>query len=122
MPGQVEAVEAILDEHIVLGDFTCFVVEDDGEIVSFGIGMIHQRLPADHNPTGRWGWIQSMETHPAHRRRGHGTAILGALQEWYRRHRVPAVMLVASDVGESLYRAHGFVDEPFGTGLIWFAG
>ena len=121
-PHEVAAVAALLDEHLVLGDLACFVVEDGGKIVSFGIGLIHQRLPAAHNPSGRWGWVQSMETHPAHRRKGHGAAILVALQDWYRERGVPAAMLVASDMGEPLYRSHGFVDDPFGTPLIWFAG
>lgn len=121
MAGQVEAATAILDEHVTLGDFACFVVEEGAEIISFGVGMIHQRLPADHNPSGRWGYIQSMETHPDHRRKGHATAILIALLDWYRSFGIPAVSLVASDAGEPLYRANGFAEERFGRSLIWFA-
>ena len=118
-PGQIKAVTAILLEHLALGDFACFVVEEAGEVLSYGIGMIHQRLPADHNPSGRWGYIQSMETHPLHRRRGHGHAVLLALQEWYREQGVAAVTLVATAMGEPLYRVAGFDDEHFGAAMIW---
>lgn len=118
-PGQIEAVTAILSEHLALGDFACFVVEEAGEVLSCGIGMIHQRLPADHNPSGRWGYIQSMETHPLHRRRGHGHAVLRALQKWYREQAVPAVTLVATAMGEPMYRAAGFDEERFGAAMIW---
>lgn len=120
-PGQVDAVAALLDEHIVLGDFACFVAEHSDEVVSFGIGMIHQRLPADHNPTGRWGYIQSMENHPDHRRRGYGGAIVAAFQAWFSDSGVPAATLVSTELGEPVYRSKGFIDEPFGRSLIWFA-
>ena len=120
-PGQVESVTAILSEHLSLGDFACFVVEEADEIISYGIGMIHQRLPADHNPSGRWGYIQSMETHPLHRRRGYGHAVLLALQEWYLDQGIPAVTLVATEMGAPLYRSVGFDDERFGTAMIWIA-
>ena len=119
-PGLAESASAILAEHLALGDFACWVVEIDDEIVSFGVGMVHQRLPAEHNPSGRWGYIQSMETHPAYRRRGYATAILRALQDWCRGLGLPSASLVASRAGEPLYRQHGFAEERFGTSLIWF--
>lgn len=100
-PGLAESASAILAEHLALGDFACWVVEIDDEIVSFGVGMVHQRLPAEHNPSGRWGYIQSMETHPAYRRRGYATAILRALQDWCRGLGLPSASLLASRYTDS---------------------
>jgi GNAT superfamily N-acetyltransferase len=120
-PGVVEAVAAILAEHLALGDYGCWVVESSNEVVAFGIGMIHQHLPVDHNPSGRWGYIQSMATHPSYRRKGYATAVLQALQEWFRQVDVPSAMLIATTEGEPLYRKHGFGDHRFGTSMIWFA-
>jgi GNAT superfamily N-acetyltransferase len=107
-------------KHLALGDFACWVVEIDDEIVAFGVGMVHQRLPAEHNPSGRWGYIQSMETHPAYRRRGYASVILRVLQAWCRGLGLPSASLVASRAGEPLCRQHGFAEERFGTPLIWF--
>lgn len=117
------SVATILAEHLAVGDFVCFIAEDaEGQVVAYGVGMIHQRLPALHNPSGRWGYVQSMETHPDYRGRGFGTAILRRILEWYESIDVPAAMLVSSDVAEGLYRRAGFADDPFGLPLVWIRG
>ena len=115
----IASTERVLQEHVEAGDFCAYVIEEHGAIVAYGIGMIHQRLPSDHNPSGRWGYVQSMETRPDRRGRGHGGLVLMALLDWYREERVPAVNLVASATAESLYRRLGFVDEPLGHWLLW---
>ncbi len=72
LPGLTAAMESVLGEHVDAGDFCAYLIEEDGAIVAYGIGMIHQRLPSDHNPSGRWGYVQSMETRSD--RRGRATA------------------------------------------------
>jgi len=117
-PGLAESASAILAEHLAIGDFACWVVEINDGIVSFGVGMVHQRLPAEHDPSGRWGYLHSMETHPTYRRRGYATAILRARQDWCPELGLPSASLVASRASEPLYREHGFAEECFGNSLI----
>ena len=119
--GLVASSAEVLAAGIRSGDMACFVTEADDVIVSYGIALIEQRLPAAHNPTGRWGWVQSMETHHDHRRRGHATRILQAIQAWYHAEGVPQAQLVATNDGEPLYQREGFMDEPFGHFMVWFA-
>lgn len=112
------AMAAVLREHIAAGDFGAYVVEQASTVLAYGIAMIHQRLPSDWNPGGRWGYIQSMETHPDHRSRGHGTAILAALLDWYRAEGVPAVGVLANPAAVTFYRRLGFDAEPVGQWMV----
>jgi GNAT superfamily N-acetyltransferase len=111
---------AILHDHLRDGDFAAFLIEEGSRPVSYGVTMIHQRLPTPANPGGRWGYIQSLETHPDCRGRGHAGAILTAMLDWHRAEGVGAVNVQASALAESLYLRHGFTDamEPGG---LWLA-
>jgi len=66
--------------------------------------MTHQRLPVQRNPSGRWSYIQSMETHPEWRRRGLARGVLDAMLTWFQEREITGVSLVASADGEPLYR------------------
>lgn len=57
----------VLREHLRAGDFGAFLIEDGSVPVSTGSPW----LPSDWNPSGRWGYVQSLETRPDHRGRGH---------------------------------------------------
>ena len=108
----------VLREHLRAGDFGAFLIEHGSVPVSYGIAMIHQRLPSDWNPSGRWGYVQSLETHPDHRGRGHATAILAALLDWYAQEGVPSFGLLSAELAEPLYRRLGFKEEPIGRWLV----
>jgi ribosomal protein S18 acetylase RimI-like enzyme len=108
----------LLAEHLASGDFVCVVAVDQADVVSYGVGMIHQRLPVPRNPSGRWGYIQSMETHPQWRRRGLARGVLDAMLTWFQEHQITGVSLVSSADGEPLYRQAGFTADPFGQSLI----
>ena len=114
----IDKAARLLTEQLTWGEFVCVVAVDEGEIVSYGVGMIHQRLPTRRNPSGRWGYIQSMETHPEWRRRGLARGVLDAMLTWFREREVTGVSLVASAEGEPLYRQAGFTRDPFGEPLI----
>ena len=107
----------LLRDHLRAGDFGAFLIEDDSVPVSYGNAMIHQRLPSDWNPSGRWGYVQSLETHPHHRGRGHASAILAALLDWYAQEGVPSVGLLSAELAGPLYRRLGFKEEPVGRWL-----
>ena len=117
-PGQIETVTAILSEHLALGDFACFVVEEAGEVLSYGIGMIHQRLPQITIPQGagatssRWRpvlytvtTVMATQSFVRFRRGIESKECQGSL--------------VATALGEPLYRSAGFDEERFGTAMIW---
>lgn len=109
-PEWAKACEAILREQLGSGAMAAFVVEDDGQVVACGVGMVHQRLSGPRNPGGRYGFVQSMATDPAYRERGYARAVFAALLAWFDEQDVPAIDLHASPYGEPLYRSFGFRD------------
>lgn len=110
--------EEVLLRGQAAGTLAAWVVrQDDGQIISCGLGWVLQRLPSVWNPTGRAGWIQGMWTHPDHRRLGHGSRILTEILAWLAERQVGLVQLVATEMGEPLYRKHGFDTERYGTAL-----
>jgi GNAT superfamily N-acetyltransferase len=79
-----------------------------GRLAACAVGIIEQRLGSPANPTGRIGYVFSVATDPAHRRRGYARACVRALLDWYREHDVRCVDLRASSTAEPMYEAFGF--------------
>ncbi len=88
--------------------FAAFVVENDGRVVSCGVGWVEEYLPSPRQYDGRRGHIASMSTEPAARRRGHARAVFAALMAWFASYDVPRVDLRATPDGQPLYEAFGF--------------
>ena len=105
--------ERVLREALAAGRMGAFVVEEDGRIVSGGVGMIEQRLAGPHNPEGKYGFVQSMATEPAARRRGYAREVFGALMAWFEENGVHRIALHATDAGAELYRSFGFSEGKF---------
>jgi GNAT superfamily N-acetyltransferase len=97
------------------GSLVAFVVdrpdEPDG-LAACVVGTIEYRLAGPNNPSGRIGYVFNVVTDPGYRRRGYSRACMEALLGWYRRGGIARVDLRASDDGEPLYRALGFVRTP----------
>src|SRR5438552_18298686 len=53
-------------------------------------------------------YLLSMFTEPDHRGEGHATRIVRAAMRWAKVRGIPLVVLVASELGESVYRRLGF--------------
>ncbi len=87
-----------------------FVVDRPGGagLAACAVGTIEQRLGGPGDPAGRAGYVFSVATDPAHRRRGHSRQCLVALLGWFRAEGVRKVDLRASAEGEPLYRSLGF--------------
>ncbi|WP_026930000.1 GNAT family N-acetyltransferase [Glycomyces tenuis] len=79
-----------------------------GALASCAAGVISERLPSPHNPTGLAGWVFNVSTDPAWRRRGFSRACMEALLEWFDDRGIRSVDLHASSQGEGLYRQLGF--------------
>lgn len=96
------------------GNLTAFVVDDaEGTgLVACAVGTIEYRLGSPSNPHGATGYVFSVATDHAHRRRGHARACTEGLLGWFRERGVPQVDLRASDEAEPLYAALGFARTP----------
>jgi ribosomal protein S18 acetylase RimI-like enzyme len=118
-PGWAEACEAAFLRRLAQPDiFAAWLVEVDGRAVSSGVGWIEEHLPSPGVFDGRRGHIASMSTEPAHRRRGHGREVLGALMGWFAELAVPRVDLRATPDGRALYEQAGF-REVGGASMAW---
>ncbi|MGK5555769.1 GNAT family N-acetyltransferase [Actinomadura kijaniata] len=107
-----DALAAVLKERLADGTMRILVVDGDDGLAACGIGGVETRLPGPHLRNGRVGLVIGMVTDPAHRRRGHGRAIMHGLLDWFRDQDVARVDLYASHDGEALYRELGFTDHP----------
>ena len=103
-----DAVDTVLRNGLPCGDFFAAVVDGDGFLAACGVGMTALRLPGPGNPSGRYGYIQSMVTDERARRQGHARAVLLALLGRFAELGVTKVDLHASAMGDPLYRSVGF--------------
>ncbi|KJY31503.1 acetyltransferase, partial [Streptomyces sp. NRRL S-444] len=98
------ALAVVLKEQLTADSVRILVVDGDHGLAACGIGTVEQRLPGPHLCNGRVGQVIGVVTDPAHRRRGHSRAIMGALLDWFREREAARVDLYASAQGEPLYR------------------
>ena len=103
-----DAAANVLADGLVDGDLFAAVVDGDGFLAACGIGMTARRVPGPGNPSGRYGYIQSMVTDERARRRGLARLVLAALLDRFVADGVTRVDLHASRMGESLYLSEGF--------------
>jgi GNAT superfamily N-acetyltransferase len=109
VPGWAQACEAAFARRLAEPDrFAAWVVDVDGSPVASGVGWLEEHLPSPAAPDGRRGHVASMSTEPAHRRQGHGRAVLEALLEWFTDAGVRRVDLRATPDGRGLYERLGF--------------
>ncbi|TYK52823.1 GNAT family N-acetyltransferase [Actinomadura decatromicini] len=109
-----DALARVFKEKLKDDDAQILVVDGDdgGGLAACGIGTVEQWFPGPHSRNGRIGHVIGMVTDPAHRRRGHGRAIMQGLLAWFRERDAVRVDLYASHDGEPLYRELGFFDHP----------
>ncbi|MEU1732611.1 GNAT family N-acetyltransferase [Streptosporangium sp. NPDC020145] len=117
--GWRESYADSLSERIGSTDTAVYVVDaPEGGLASCGVGLIFDRFPGPGLPDGRYGYIQGMTTDPAHRRQGHGRAVLAALMAWYRARDIRRIDLHATSDGAPLYREMGFTADGYPS-LTW---
>jgi GNAT superfamily N-acetyltransferase len=83
-------------------------------LVAVGTAEIQQRLPGPTKPTGRLGYVGTMATDPAWRRRGLAHSVLSFLLDHLGSLGVDRIELHATPVAETLYRRTGFSERPGG--------
>ncbi|WP_427887032.1 GNAT family N-acetyltransferase [Kribbella sp. GL6] len=85
------------------------VIEVDGVIVATAIGTLELGVPNPHCPRGRTVRLANVVTHPTHRARGYGTALVEDVVNWARSINADRVDLSATPEGEPIYTKTGFV-------------
>ena len=80
------------------------LVRDDGRLV--GHGAVVQRVLVHRDRALRTGYVEAVAVDPAARRRGHGSAVMAALEDVIRR-AYELGALTASDAGAALYASRG---------------
>ncbi|WP_434582261.1 GNAT family N-acetyltransferase [Carbonactinospora thermoautotrophica] len=95
-----------------------YVIDASHGLAASAIGTITRSLPAPGNPSGLSGYIQSVVTEPAYRRRGYARATTQELLAWFNQRGCCRVELHASPAAEPLYRSLGFIDSP-DVAMIW---
>jgi GNAT superfamily N-acetyltransferase len=93
------------------GEMAAFVIDAPdrpGMLAACAIGVVDDRLPSPHNASGTTGYVMSVVTDPAYRRRGYSRACMKKLLGWFGERGVLRVGLNASSDGEPLYTELGF--------------
>jgi GNAT superfamily N-acetyltransferase len=100
--------EADFRRRLATEDFVAFVVEEDGRLVSCGVGWLEEHMPSPYQLDARRGHISSMSTDPAYRSKGLGRQVMRALMGWFEEQDIPRVDLRATPYGQPLYESEGF--------------
>lgn len=90
-------------------DCQTWVAEAAGSIVATGSLAIFTRPPYPGNPMGRNAYLLNMYTLPEYRKQGLAKAILQQAMQYAREQGFGKIWLHASDDGQALYAASGFV-------------
>jgi GNAT superfamily N-acetyltransferase len=102
------ACEASFRRRLADADFVAFGVEEDGRLVSCGVGWLEEHLPSPGQFDGRRGHIASMSTEADWKRRGYARQVFTALMDWFGVQGIPRVDLRATEDGRGLYASFGF--------------
>ena len=85
-----------------------FIIDRRGKPVASGVLWIQEAQPRPGLHDNRQGYLLSMYTEPAHRRKGFAAAIVRAALAWARAQGMERVALHAAPEGRGVYEAAGF--------------
>jgi GNAT superfamily N-acetyltransferase len=118
-PAWRDACGAFLRETMAAGTTVSFVAGDGDRLVSSGTGVTFRRVPGPANPSGRYGYVQSVVTERPWRGLGLARAIVAGLLDWYRQRGIHRVDLHATGDGEPIYQSLGFTPDVAYPELRW---
>lgn len=95
-------------EYVPQENFTAYVMEIDGEIVSVAFLIIDERPPGLNNPNGRYGAIMNVFTYFEHRGKGYATSLMNSLIVDADNIFVSVLDLYSTKAGKRLYEKLGF--------------
>lgn len=100
-------------EYVTQENFTAYVMEIDGKIVSAAFLVIDERPPGLNNPNGRYGTIMNVFTYPEHRGKGYATSLMNSLIIDADNIFVSALDLYSTKAGKKLYEKLGFKEVEY---------
>jgi GNAT superfamily N-acetyltransferase len=106
------AARATIAPEIERGAHIPFVAEADGEVVACAILTWWTMLPSLTEPHRTRGYVSSVYTDPAWRRRGVARRLMDQLIAHTQEMGVHRLILWASDMGRPLYLDQGFKSSP----------
>lgn len=112
----VAAYVAQTRDEIVRGNYRAWLAEADGEPISSALMIWWVMPPTAEQMQRRRGFVTSVYTRPAYRRRGIARRLMETLLEAARAEGVQRLILWASDMGRPLYEDLGFAPS---RGLEW---
>ena len=108
---QTDLTPALRDyytRHLADGTFFSWLAVTGQKIIGTSGLSVVEKPPYFGCPSGKIGLLSSMDTHPAHRRKGIAKTLLGKIMEDARDAGCGTVQITASDMGVKLYTAFGF--------------
>ena len=103
-----EQMEAYFLKAIPAESCISFIARSGKEVAGIGAVQVREQPGNFKNPSGKWGYIMSMYTVPAFRRKGVCTGLLDALEKEARNNGITAFELHATPKGEMVYTQNGF--------------
>lgn len=100
-------------EYVSQENFTAYVMEVDGEIVSAAFLIIEERPPGLNNPNGRYGTIMNVFTYPEHWGKGYATSLINSLIVDADNIFVSVLDLYSTEAGKKLYEQLGFKEVEY---------
>lgn len=108
----IDLKPALMDyyiRHMKDGTFVSWIAVDDGSIIGTSGMSFVEKPPYFGCPSGKMGLLSSMFTNPNYRRIGIAKELLNRVIEEARNYGCGTIQITASDMGEKLYSAYGFV-------------
>lgn len=88
--------------------YFCWLAVSGNELAGTGCLVLREQAGGFRNPSGKMGYVMSMYTRPAYRRKGISSAILDLLIATGREKGIRAFELHATSAGEAVYKKYGF--------------
>lgn len=115
--GQKSAVETenlrihlndYLSRSMATNSCISFLAKQADKVVGVGTLQLREQPGNFKNPSGKWGYIMNMYTHPSFRGQGICSSILQKLMEEGQALGISAFELHATETGEKVYLKNGF--------------
>ncbi|GAA6253730.1 GNAT family N-acetyltransferase [Bacteroides thetaiotaomicron] len=100
-------------KYVPQENFTAYVMEVDGEVVSAAFLIIDERPPGLNNPNSRYGTIMNVFTYPEHRGKGYATSVMSYLIVDANAIFVSVLDLYSTKAGKRLYEKLGFKEVEY---------
>jgi GNAT superfamily N-acetyltransferase len=97
-----------LEQALTDGSYISWYAKTGDDVVGVG-GIVLRRQPGNlKNPSGKWGYVMNMYTHPEHRKQGIAGALINKLMDSAREAGYHSFELHATPAGAPVYEKEGY--------------